>query len=90
MAHTVQGREKLLARIRRIKGQAAAIERALEREDDCNAILQSAASCRGALNGLMFEIIEGHVHMHVLQSKPSAGQKKAAELLVDVIRAYLK
>ncbi len=91
MAHTIRDKEKLLARVRRIKGQVEGIERALEREDkDCDAVLQNVTSCRGALNGLMSEIIEGHIHMHVLPSKHTPEQEKAADLLVDVIRAYLK
>lgn len=91
MAHTIRDKVKLLARIRRIKGQVEGIERALESEDkDCDAILQNVTACRGALNSLMFEIIEGHVHMHVLPSKHTAEQEKAADILMEVVRAYLK
>jgi DNA-binding FrmR family transcriptional regulator len=42
----------MLSRIRRIKGQTEAIERALNGEEECEEILQLVASCRGALNGL--------------------------------------
>lgn len=69
-----------------------AIERSLEEERDCSSILQTVAACRGALNGLMSELIEGHVRSHVLGSdrKPSADQTKAADDLIDVVKAYLK
>ena len=53
MSHTIKDKKKLLSRIRRIKGQSEAIERALEGDSDCEDILQLVASCRGALNGLM-------------------------------------
>lgn len=92
MAHTKQDKSKLLDRIKRIKGQVGAIERALEDERDCSSILQTVTACRGALNGLMSELIEGHVRFHVLnpRRKPNAGQSKAAEELINVVKTYLK
>ena len=92
MAHTSKSKSKLVNRIKRIKGQVDAIERALEQESDCSSILQTVAACRGALNGLMSELIEGHVRFHVLGGgrKPSADQTKAADELIDVVKAYLK
>ncbi len=92
MAHTIEGKEKLLARIRRIKGQVNGIEKALQEEGDCTELLQSVASCRGALNGLMAELIEGHVLGHVIdpQRKPSVDQARAADQLLSVVRAYFK
>jgi FrmR/RcnR family transcriptional regulator, repressor of frmRAB operon len=92
MAHTTKGKEKLLIRTRRIRGQVEAIERALGGGHECSAVLQLVAACRGALNGLMAELIEGHIRYHVLD--PKRGEKSpqwgAAEELVDVVRAYLK
>ena len=60
MSHTTKNKAKTLSRVRRIKGQVEAIERALEGEGECEEILQLVASCRGALNGLMAELIDGH------------------------------
>lgn len=92
MAHTIHGKEKLLARIKRIKGQVNGIEKALEDEGDCSELLQAVASCRGALNGLIAELIEGHVMEHVIdrQRKPSADQVQAAEELLAVVKAYFR
>ncbi len=92
MAHTTKDRERLLARTRRIRGQVDAIERALESEQECAGILQLMAACRGALNGLMAEIMEGHVRFHVLSpgKRANSSEAQAAEELVGVIRAYLK
>lgn len=92
MAHTIEGKGKLLARIRRIKGQVNGIERALQEEGDCAVLLQSVASCRGALNGLMAELIEGHVLSHVIdpRRKPSSDQVQAAVLLLNVVKAYFR
>lgn len=92
MAHTVRDKKKLLARIRRIQGQLDGVSRALEQEDECSSILQTLASCRGALNGLMAQVIEGHVRLHVLDTRraPTAQQAEAVDELLDVVRTYLR
>ena len=91
MAHTVREKTKLQARVRRIRGQIEAIDRALDDEKNCADLLQLIASVRGAINGLMAELVENHILMHVADE--GLGQKQrnegAAEL-VDVVRAYLK
>ncbi len=91
MAHTTKDKKKLLSRIRRIKGQTEAIERALESEVECDEILQLVASCRGALNGLMAELIEGHLRFHVLDPRQKArpSQLEAADELMAVVKRYL-
>jgi FrmR/RcnR family transcriptional regulator, repressor of frmRAB operon len=92
MAHTSRDKEKLLIRVRRIRGQVEAIERALGGDHECSEVLQLVAACRGALNSLMAELIEGHIWFHVLdpnRSKDSA-QAAAAEELIDIVKAYLK
>lgn len=90
MSHTTKNKKKLLSRIRRIKGQADAIERALEGDGECEDILQLVASCRGALNGLMAELIEGHVRFHVLspEQKTLPSQLEAAEDLISLVKRY--
>ncbi len=92
MAHTTREKEKLVVRVRRIRGQVEAIERALGEEHECADVLQSVAACRGALNGLMAELIEGHLRFHVLSpnGRKSATQTEAAEELMEVVRTYLK
>jgi FrmR/RcnR family transcriptional regulator, repressor of frmRAB operon len=91
VSHTIKDRKKLLSRIRRIKGQSEAIERALEGDSECEDILQLVASCRGALNGLMAELIEGHLRFHVLDpdQKTSPSQLEAADELMAVVKRYL-
>ena len=92
MAHTSREKDKLLIRVRRIRGQVEAVERALESEQECADVLQLMAACRGALNGLMAEIMEGHIRFHVLSTDngKNSPQVQAAEELIDIIRAYLK
>jgi len=90
--HTVQEKPKLILRTRRIKGQIAAIERALENDQDCSDLLQLITAARGAMNGLMAELLEGHIRFHVLdpQQKATSEQLLAADELIDVVRSYLK
>lgn len=92
VAHTTRDKKKLLNRVRRIKGQVEAIERAIEGEAECASVLNTIAACRGAINGLMAEIIEGHVLFHVLDPArgPETAQGKAAAELIEVVNAYLK
>jgi DNA-binding FrmR family transcriptional regulator len=92
MAHTAKDKTRLLSRVRRIRGQVEAIERALDGEHECSSVLQLMAACRGALNGLMAEVMEGHIRFHVLapNNGKNSPQVKAAEELIDVVRAYLK
>ena len=89
MAHTQRDKKKLLDRIRRIRGQVNAVERAVEEGQECSAVLQILAACRGAINGLLAEIIEGHVEHHLVDARGSA-RHDAAQELVDVVRAYFK
>lgn len=92
MAHTTKDKKKLLDRVRRIKGQIDAIEKALEEEKDCSEILHHLAGCRGAMNGLMAEVVEGHIRSHIIApAEPNKKeQDKAAEDLIGLVKSYLK
>jgi DNA-binding FrmR family transcriptional regulator len=92
MGHTRRDRDKLLLRMKRIRGQVDGIQRLLEEEEECFAVLQTVAACRGALTGLMTEIIEGHIRDHILDpaEEPTSAQRRAAEDLMDVLRAFVK
>lgn len=92
MAHTVREKAKLLARVRRLRGQVEAVERALDGEKGCGEVLQLIAAVRGAINGLMAVVIEDHIQMHVANPaiETAAERSKGADELIDVIRTYLK
>jgi FrmR/RcnR family transcriptional regulator, repressor of frmRAB operon len=91
MTHTVQDKAKLLSRVRRIRGQVEALERALETEQGCAAVLQQIAAARGAMNGLMAEVIEDHVLTHIASSsiKNNSERVRGADELFGVLRTYL-
>lgn len=91
MAHTIQNKRALLTRIRRIKGQSEALERALDQEADCGAVLQQIAAIRGAVNGLMAEVLEGHVreHLGAEVSDPERRQEDV-QVVLAALRSYMK
>ena len=92
MAHTIKHKAKLLARVRRIKGQAEAVERALEAELGCTDVLMLVASLRGAINGLTAELMEDHIRHHVVNPDAESDPERAkgAADLIEVVRTYLK
>ena len=92
MAHTIKDKERLLNRVRRIRGQVEAVERALNEERDCFAVLQLITACRGAVGGLMSEVLEGHIREHILDSNQRRNSRQSAELeqLINVLHTYLK
>ena len=90
MAHTVRDQVKLLARVRRIKGQTAALEKQLADGSDCIATLQQLAAIRGAVNGLMAAVIEGHLVDHVVNESGLAQRQQDIDVVLQVIKSYLK
>ena len=92
MTHTVREKQKLLARVRRIRGQVEAVERALEAEAGCERVMHLLASTRAAMAGLMAEVVEDHVRTHLVdpEQHPGALNAGAAEQLMGVVRTYLK
>jgi len=92
MAHTTEEKKNLLTRVNRIQGQLESIRTAIEEEKECSAVLQQIAACRGAINSLLVEIIDGEIRFHVLSknSKVDSREARAAENLVEILHRYIK
>ena len=92
MAHTIEDKRRLGARISRIRGQLNAIDRAVREDTDCFQILQTTAACHGALNSLMVEILEGHIRYHLLEpgTDSRAERRKAAREVIAIMNAFLR
>lgn len=90
MTHTIREKTKLLNRVRRIRGQIEAVERALDQEIGCADVLQLIAGARGAINGLMAEVIEDHIRLHVVDPAKGAERARGAEELIEAVQTYLK
>ena len=92
MSHITANQKELITRINRIQGQLEGIKDAVTEDRECAAILQQVAACRGAMNSLMAEIVEGEIKFHVLSpnAKANSSEAKAADELVEVLRRYIK
>jgi DNA-binding FrmR family transcriptional regulator len=91
MGHTIREKEKLLNRVKRVRGQVEALERAIDAEKGCADVLHLVVAARGAMNSLMAEIIEDHIRMHVVDPDHERGSRaKGAEELIEIVQAYLK
>jgi len=91
MPHTPEEKKKVLARIRRIRGQCEGLERALEAGADCAPVLQQIAAIRGAVNGLMSGVLEAHLREQFGQAAGDAGDRRArVDEMTALVRSYLK
>jgi DNA-binding FrmR family transcriptional regulator len=91
MSHLEKEKQKLIARIKRIRGQVDSIERSLTTGDDCADVLMLLANVRGGINSLMAEVLEDHIRLHMLTNeKNTMPSAELAEDLIGLVRAYLK
>ena len=92
MAHLFEDNQKLKTRIRKIKGQLEAVEKSLDKGGDCYKVLQTLTACRGAMNGLLGEIVESHIKEHIMNdaANPKTEQDKEALALIKLLKTYWK
>lgn len=92
MTHTVEDKQKLINRVRRLRGQLDALERALEAEESCEDLMRLLTASRGAVDGLMAEVVEGYVRSHMIDAdrKRSKAEQHAADTLLEVLRTYIR
>ncbi len=85
-----RGRTKLLNRVKRMRGQIDALDRALQENRDCHEVLMLLAAVRGGINSLMGEVLEDHIRLHLLEGGRASLTPDLGEELIDLVRAYLK
>ena len=92
MSHVGKEKIKLQNRLKRLRGQIAAIERSVEADAQCVDVLQQATACRGALDGFIAEVVEDHIREHMLDPKGGreAARNVAAEDLIEIVHQYLR
>ena len=95
MPHSPEDKRKAIARLRRIQGQAAALERAIDAGYECAAVLQQIAALRGAVNGLMSEVLESHLRETFgpfadAAHDPDFELDASIEQAVKLVHTYLK
>lgn len=91
MAHITENKQ-IVMRIRRIKGQLEAVEKGILEQKECFTILQTLSACRGAMNGLMGELVEEHIQTHVINapSDDASAKNQAADDLIKLLKTYWK
>lgn len=92
MTHSIEDKRRLLNRVRRLRGQVEALERALEADAGCVEVMRLLTAARGAINGIMAEVVEDHIQMHMLDPdrKISRAEMEATDELIDVLRTYIR
>ena len=80
MPHSAEDKHRAITRLRRIRGQADALERAVEAGSDCAPILQQLAAMRGAVHGLMADLLDSHMR-ETMAKQPAPTQADIDEML---------
>ncbi|QDE37780.1 metal/formaldehyde-sensitive transcriptional repressor [Luteibacter pinisoli] len=89
MSHISQNKSRVITRVRRLRGQLDALERALEGEADCLDVLTQAAAIRGASQGLMVELLGDHLRQHVVAEDDASVRDAEAEQVLQLVKRYL-
>lgn len=91
MPHSPEEKKRVLARVRRIRGQLDALERALEQGEDCGPVLQQIAAVRGAVNGLMAGVLESHLREELAPlADGDDSRQSCVNDAVALVRSYLR
>lgn len=91
MPYSPREKKQALTRARRIRGQVAALEQAIEGGAECAAVLQQLAAVRGAVNGLMAAVLESYLREEFPQNEVrSDSQKKSIDETISIVRSYLR
>jgi DNA-binding FrmR family transcriptional regulator len=91
MPHTPEEKKRVLARVRRVRGQLDALEAALIEGSECGPVLQQIAAMRGAVNGLMAGVLESHLREEfTTMVDTTEAQRSSIDEVISMVRTYLK
>ena len=82
--------KKLVARVKRIAGQVAGVERMLDEKRYCVDILNQIAAVRSALDALGVELLTRHLESCVLVHGSGSEHQNAKSLTRDELLAEVK
>jgi DNA-binding FrmR family transcriptional regulator len=85
MTLTVQAQEEILARMRRIEGQARGVQRMVSEDRDCLEILAQLASLRSAAYGASVALTKHYAVQCVRDAGQQGAPDEAMQNLVDVL-----
>ncbi len=95
MSHITHDRKRLTGRLNRLIGQLEGIRRMVDEAEEgddrtCYQVMQQLAAARGAMNGLMTELIEEHLDHHVLAGETPGKRREGADALIKVLRSFAR
>ncbi len=90
MSQTIREKSKIISRVNRLKGQLDAFAEAIDSEEECYQVMQLLSSCRGALNGLMGDVIEQHIREHIVEAENKKIATESGEELIDIMKSFWK
>lgn len=90
MSHTVKDQKKLKTRVSKIQGQVNGLKKMLDEEQECQDVLQQIAAIRGAVNGLMREVIKGHLYEHIVLEEDKQQREMDMDVVLKVLDSYIK
>jgi len=90
VSHTIRDKKKLKARTSKLQGQVAALNKMLDEPHECSAVLQQIAAIRGAVNGLMREVIKGHLTEHIVHQDNVVQREEDLDVVLKVLDSYIK
>ncbi len=99
MPHSPEEKKRAITRLRRIRGQAEALERSISEGSECGQLLQQLAALRGAVNGLMADVLEGHLRESFghadcdgasLNDPAHSRVHEAIDEVASLVRSYLR
>jgi DNA-binding FrmR family transcriptional regulator len=90
MSHTIKDKKKLLARVSKIQGQMNGLKKMLEEDGECEAVLQQVAAVKGAVNGVMRELIKGHLVEHIAEQEDAQKREQDMQVILKVLDSYIK
>ena len=90
MGHAIHKKKQILSRVNRLKGQLESFAKAIETEQECYQVMQLLASCRGALNGLMGEVIEDHIREHIVEADNKKLASESGEEVIEIMKSFWK
>jgi DNA-binding FrmR family transcriptional regulator len=84
---TERRNQRISARLRRIQGQIVALERSLAKEPEFTVLLQRAAAARGAMSGLITDLMEERLRSLQVVAESDEARAEVAEM-IDIVHGY--
>lgn len=84
----VADKARLLARLKRIEGQARGLAKMVEEERYCIDILQQIASLRAAADAVARTLLRDHIQGCLLEAAGTGSEQEKIDEVVEVVRRY--